>query len=78
MSKKVLIRLVGVVALFGWGLTAILLWASMIAPDSTTKANVNILMFVSFAWTGLATLLWTVFSLVEALNHSAHPKGAGS
>lgn len=76
MSKKILIRLVGLVALFAWGLTAILLWASIIAPDATTKANVDILMLVSFAWTGLSTLLWSVLSLVDGLNHSAHPKGA--
>jgi hypothetical protein len=75
-EQKLWIRVVGLLALFAWGLTAILFWASVIAPDATTKANVNILMLVSFAWTGLATLLWPVFSLVDGLDHSAHPKGA--
>ena len=71
MSKKLWVHAVGLLALFAWGATAILLWASVIAPDATTKANVNILMFVSVAWTGLVTLLWVVFSLVEGLDHSA-------
>ena len=71
MSKKLWLRLVGLLALFGWGATAILFWANTMAPDATTKANVDILMFASVAWTGLTTLLWTVLSLAEALDHPA-------
>jgi hypothetical protein len=74
MSKRLWIRLVGLLALFAWGITAILLWSSMVAPDVTTKAN--ILLFVSLGWTGLVTLLWTVLSLVDGLDHSARAKGA--
>jgi hypothetical protein len=76
MSKKLWIHVVGLLALFAWGVTAILLWASLTAPDATTKANENILMFVGVAWTGLVTLLWTVFSLVEGLDRSARGKRA--
>jgi hypothetical protein len=76
MSKRLWIRLVGLLALFAWGSTAILLWSSMVAPDVTTKANVNVLLFVSLGWTGLVTLLWTVLSLVDGLDHSARAKGA--
>jgi len=76
MSKRLWIRLVGLLALFAWGSSAILLWAGMVAPDVTTKANVNVLLFVSLAWTGLVTLLWTVLSLVDGLDHSARAKGA--
>jgi hypothetical protein len=78
MSKRFWIRLVGVLALFAWGITAILLWSSMVAPDVTTKANVNVLLFVSLAWTVLVTLLWTVLSLVDGLDHSAQAKTAAA
>lgn len=71
MSKRLWIRIVGLLTLFAWGLTAILLWAGMIAPDATTKENVNILMFVSVVWTCLVTLLWIVLSLEEGLDQSA-------
>ena len=76
MSKKLWIRLAGLLALFSWGITAILLWSSMVATDMTSKANLNVLLFVSLAWTGLVTLLWTVLSLVDGLDHSARAKGA--
>jgi len=76
MSKRLWIRPVGVLALFSWGTTAILLWSSMVAADVTTKANLNVLLFVSLAWTGLVTLLWTVLTLLDGLDHSARAKGA--
>jgi hypothetical protein len=76
MSKRLWICLIGLLALFAWGISAILLWASMVAPDVTTKANVNILLFVSLAWTGLVTLVWTVLSLVDGLDYSARAKTA--
>jgi len=76
MSKRFWIFLIGLLALFGWGITAILFWSSMVTPDATTKANVNVLLFVSLAWTGLVTLLWAVLSLVDGLDHSAHAKTA--
>jgi hypothetical protein len=71
MSKKLWIRLIGLLALFGWGMSAILLWSSVVAPDVTTKANVNVLLFVSLAWTGVVTLLWTALSFVAGLDHLA-------
>ena len=76
MGKKLWIRLIGLLALFAWGITGILLWSSMVAPGVTTKANVNVLLLVSLAWTGLVTLLWTVLSLVAELDHPARAKGA--
>jgi len=76
MSKRFWIRPVGVLALFSWGITAILLWSSMVSPDVTTTANLNVLLFVSLAWTGLVTLLWTVLSLLDGLDHSAQAKTA--
>jgi hypothetical protein len=69
VSKKLWIRVVGLLALYAWGLTAILLWASPSATDAATKANVSILMFVSLVGAGLITLMWTVLSLVEKLDH---------
>jgi hypothetical protein len=75
MNKKLWIRLVGMLALFAWSVTAILVWASMAAPDASTKANVNILIFVSAAWTGIVTLLWTGFTVVDGLDHPARGKG---
>ncbi|HEY6292132.1 MAG TPA: hypothetical protein VI455_11320 [Terriglobia bacterium] len=76
MSKKLWIRVVGLLALYAWGLTAILLWASTTAPDATTKANVSILMFVSLVGAGLITLMWTVLSLVDTLDHSVRGQRA--
>jgi hypothetical protein len=76
MSTKLWIRLAGLLALFAWGITAILLWANVAAPDASTKANVNVLLLVSLTWTGLVTLLWTVLSLLDGLDHSARSKGA--
>jgi hypothetical protein len=68
VSKKLWIRLVGVLALFAWGLTAIL-WASTIGLDVTTKANVSMLLFVSLVGAGLMTFMWTLLSLVDRLDH---------
>ena len=76
MRQKLWIRLTGLLSLFAWGITAILLWSSIVAPDATTKASLNVLLFVSLAWTGLVTLLWTVLSLVAGLDHLARAKGA--
>lgn len=76
MRKKLWILLVGLLSLFAWALMATLFWASTISPDVTTKANVRVLMFTSFAGAFLLTLLWAVLSLVEALDRQVARHGA--
>jgi hypothetical protein len=75
VSKKLWIRLVGVLALFAWGSTAIV-WASMIGLDVATKVNLSILMFVSLVGAGLMTFMWTLLSLVDRLDHPVRGQGA--
>jgi len=74
VSKKLWIRLVGLLSLFAWAVTAILFWAGLMAPDATTKSNVSILVAMSFVGAGLVTFLWTVLSLVAKLDHQAPAK----
>lgn len=76
MRKRLWIHLVGLLSLFAWGVTATLFWTTTISPDVTTRANVTVLMFTSFAGAFLLTLLWAVLSLVEALDHSVAGHGA--
>ncbi|HEV2425584.1 MAG TPA: hypothetical protein VGZ29_12220 [Terriglobia bacterium] len=76
MRKDLWIHLVGLLSLFAWALMATLFWASTISPDLTTRANVGILTFTSFAVAFLLTLLWAVLSLVQALDHPVARHGA--
>jgi hypothetical protein len=71
MRRKLWIRLVGLLSLFGWGVTCALFWASTSAPDATTRSNVDIITFVIFAGAFLLTVLWTVLSIAESLEHSS-------
>jgi hypothetical protein len=71
MSKKLWIRLVGLLALFAWGIAAVLFWTSTVAPDVTTKSNVSVLTFMMSAGAGLLTFIWTALSLVDRLDHPA-------
>lgn len=76
MSKQLWIRLVGLLSVFAWGVTATLFGARMIAPDVSTRAYMSILMFVSFAGAGPLTFLWTVLSIIESLDRPAHSHSA--
>jgi len=69
MGRKLWVRLVGLLSLFGWGVTATLLWVSTIAPDTTTRDNVGIVTVVEFAAAFLLTLLWAVLSFADSVQH---------
>jgi len=75
MSKKIWIRLFGLLALFAWAMGAVLFWTTTVAPDVTTKSNVTVLTFMMFAGAGLLTFLWTALSLVDRLDHPARSQG---
>jgi hypothetical protein len=65
MKKKIWIRLVGLLALVGWAAGAMYFRASMLAPDIATKANVSILMFMTFFAAGVITAVWALFSIID-------------
>lgn len=72
MKKKLWIRLLGLLALLIWAVTAVLFRASMIAPTIEQKANVSLLMFLTFAAASVVTFVWAVFSVIDwALRRAA-------
>jgi hypothetical protein len=76
MSKKIWIRLVGLLALFAWSMAATLFWTTTVATDVTTKSNVSVLTFMMCAGAGILTFLWTALSLVDRLDHPVRSHNA--